>query len=231
MRSEEQNNASRENGAKSQGPVTPEGKERVSQNARKHGLTSPLTLVAEEDSQTYDYLLAAIFQHYNPKGPVESQVIQAVADFEWKLNKANVYEAGIMANGRRENEHMLWEENDPKPEFRFVIIEGVVQQTYSKALTNLSMQVSRAQRDMLKRIAQFEKMRAEREIVEVTQRNMAMDSMLGDPADTSPAHPSVGSVFSYAYLTARLKFKEAAGPEHLAVFDRTWRSKSAPIWA
>jgi len=84
---------------------------------------------------------------------------------------------------------------------------------------------------MLKRIAQFEKMRAEREIVEVTQRNMAMDSMLGDPADTSPAHPSVGSVFSYAYLTARLKFKEAAGPEHLAVFDRTWRSKSAPIWA
>ena len=139
MRSEEQNKASRENGAKSQGPVTPEGKERVSQNARKHGLTSPLTLVAEEDEPAYDHLLAAIFQYYNPKGPVESQVIQAVADFEWKLNKANVYEAGIMANGRRENEHLLWEENDPKPEFRFVIIEGVVQQTYSKALTNLSM--------------------------------------------------------------------------------------------
>jgi len=232
MRSEEQNNASRENGAKSQGPVTPEGKERVSQNARKHGLTSPLNLVAEEDEPAYDHLLAAIFQYYNPKGPVESQVIQAVADFEWKLNKANVYEAGIMANGRRENEHMLWEENDPKPEFRFVIIEGVVQQTYTKALTNLSMQVSRAQRDMLKRIAQFEKMRAEREIVEVTQRNIAMDSITIRPDGTSgPKHASVGSVFSWEYLMQRLEFVKSCGRDNLAVFDRTWRYKSAPIFA
>ncbi len=67
-RSEEQKNASRENGAKSQGPVTPEGKQRVSQNARKHGLTSPLNLVAAEDEAAYDHLVAAIFQYYNPKG-------------------------------------------------------------------------------------------------------------------------------------------------------------------
>ncbi len=227
-RSEEQKNASRENGAKSQGPVTPEGKQRVSQNARKHGLTSPLNLVALEDEPAYDSLVASIFQYYNPKGPVESQVIQAVADFEWKLNKANVYENGIMANGRRENEYMLLEKGDPDEHVRFVIIEGVVQQTYSKVLTNLSLQVSRAQRNMEKRIKQFEKMRAEREIVEVAQRDIAMASI--KVGFTGPIHPSVGSVFSYAYLVARVEFAKQTNDKHLDVFDRTWKSKSAPIW-
>src|SRR4051795_11116675 len=48
-RSPAQIEASRRNGARSKGPVTPEGKERASRNALKHGLTATYHLVLEDE--------------------------------------------------------------------------------------------------------------------------------------------------------------------------------------
>jgi len=71
-------------------------------------------------------------------------------------------------------------------------------------------------------------MRAEREVVEVAQRNIAVASM-----KTDDPHPSIGSVFSKDYLLARLQFEESVRKENtknidlkLAIFDRTWGCKS-----
>ena len=50
MRSEEQKQASRNNGAKSNGPKTEQGKERSSQNGMRHNLASGhLVLLSTED--------------------------------------------------------------------------------------------------------------------------------------------------------------------------------------
>jgi hypothetical protein len=71
-------------------------------------------------------------------------------------------------------------------------------------------------------------MRAEREVVEVAQRNIAIES-----TKTADPHLSVGSVFSGDYILARLQFEKAATKEDrknidlkLAIFDRTWGCKS-----
>ncbi len=228
MRSEDQANASRENGAKSHGPVSSEGKAKASQNSYSHGFTTDAVLLHPLEIPAYEKLVATVFQHYNPKGPMEQEVVQSIADLEWKLKKATTSEHGIFAKGRRENEHLFFGPDDPDPQTTFFIMEGEIQHTYSRTLTNLSMQASRGLRNLEKRIAQFEKMRAEREIVEVAQRNYAMDSIT--VGFVGPIHPSVGSVFSMFYLTARLEFQKVAGRKNLAVFDRTWRYKSAPIW-
>jgi hypothetical protein len=76
-------------------------------------------------------------------------------------------------------------------------------------------------------------MRAEREVVEVAQRNIAVASLKGKPDDKSDIHPSVGSVFSHDYLLARMEFEKSVRKEDkknidlkLAIFDRTFGCKS-----
>jgi len=54
-----------------------------------------------------------------------------------------------------------------------------------------------------------------------------MNSLIGDPEDMSPPHPSVGVVFSIEFLVARLEFKRAMPNADVAAFDRAWRDKKA----
>ena len=73
----------------------------------------------------------------------------------------------------------------------------------------------------------FENLRAEREMLETSDINMAMSSLLGDPEDQSPPHPFVGSVFSFEFLVSRLEFKRYHPNGDVTVFDRAWRDKKA----
>ncbi len=227
MRSDAQINASRINGSKSEGATSPEGQNRCKTAAFKHGLTSAEVLVAPEEVEAYENLVKITFNHYRPISSMEKIVIQEVANLEWKISKANVYEAGLYAYGRKLNENSYLDYHPEDPRQRFIMVEGIIHQGNSKTFTNLSLQMSRAIRNLEKRVAQFEKMRAEREVVELAQRQIAINSMKA--TDGRPIHPSAGSIFSRDYLRARLEFAEEVGEknlEKLAIFDRTWGCKS-----
>ena len=231
MSSQLQQEASRINGAKSHGALSPETQAICSKNSLKHGLTAKTLSLTEEEREDYTNLVNITFNHYRPISSMEKHVIQSVADLEWKIVKADIYEAGILANGHMSNREDL-KDVEP-PEHRFLLIEGLIYQTYAKALQNLTLQRSRIQRDLERRIKQFEAMRAEREVVEVAQRNIAVASLMGKPDDKSPVHPSVGSVFSVDYLLARVEFEKSIEKRDkknlylkLAIFDRTWGCKS-----
>ena len=231
MSSELQQEASRINGAKSHGALSPETQAICSKNSLKHGLTAKTLSLNEEEREDYTNLVKITFNHYRPISPMEKHVIQCVADLEWKIIKADIYESGILANGRMSNREDL-KDVEP-PEHRYLIIEGLIYQTYAKVLQNLTLQRSRIQRDLERRIKQFEAMRAEREVVEVAQRNIAVASLMGKADDKSPIHPSVGSVFSVDYLLARVEFEKSIEKRDkknldlkLAIFDRTWGCKS-----
>jgi len=231
MSSQLQQEASRINGAKSHGALSPETQAICSKNSLKHGLTAKTLSLTEEEREDYTNLVNITFNHYRPISSMEKHVIQSVADLEWKIVKADIYEAGILANGHMSNREDL-KDVEP-PEHRFLLIEGLIYQTYAKVLQNLTLQRSRIQRDLERRIKQFEAMRAEREVVEVAQRNIAVASLMGKPDDKSPVHPSVGSVFSHDYLLARVEFEKSVEKRDkknidlkLAIFDRTWGCKS-----
>jgi hypothetical protein len=230
MSSELQQEASRINGAKSHGALSPETRAICSKNSLKHGLTAKILTFTEEEREEYENLLKITFNHYRPTSQMERHVIQSVVDLEWKLYKADIYESGILAQGRLSNRDDL---KDVEAAERYLLIEGLIYQTYAKILQNLTLQRSRTQRDLERRIKHFEAMRAEREVVEVAQRNIAVASMKGGPNDKGVEHPSVGSVFSRDYLLARMQFEEVAGKEtkkgldlKLAIFDRTFGCKS-----
>jgi len=227
MSSEAQQNASRENGAKSQGPVTAEGKAACSHNATTHSLTSKTLIVAPEEQEAYDNLVAANFAFYKPATILERHVIQAIAEIEWKLHKADIFESGILASGRISNAQDLLDIEPP--EKRFLVIEGLIYQTNAKTLQNLALQVSRTQRNLERRIKQYETMRAEREAVEIAAKNMAMKSLTGDKNDTSPAHPTAGSVFSYEFLISRLEYIKFHPKGNIVFFDRAWGDPKAKV--
>ena len=79
-RSPAQIEASRRNGARSRGPVTPEGKRRSAANALKHGLTALHHLVPEdEDPSELEGLTARLLAEIGPANELEARLVRRLA--------------------------------------------------------------------------------------------------------------------------------------------------------
>ena len=90
--------AARQNGAKSKGPKTSEGKARSSQNARKHGLYASFDVLPGEAQPTFDQLLAAFVKIYQPEGAIECELVRSLAIVRWRLRRIAALESSIMTN-------------------------------------------------------------------------------------------------------------------------------------
>ena len=86
MSSELKSETARINGAKSHGPVTPEGKARSSANSRRHGLTSSVLLAGESD-EAFRLLLADFTDHFQPRTGVETDLVEVMAIARWRLRR------------------------------------------------------------------------------------------------------------------------------------------------
>jgi hypothetical protein len=88
--------ASRANGAKSRGPVTPEGKQRSSQNARTHGLSSAKIVLSTEDRRKQRVLLAAYVERFRPRDAVELDLVEQLVAARWRLQRAWTIETAAL---------------------------------------------------------------------------------------------------------------------------------------
>lgn len=95
--------ASRANGARSQGPVTPEGKATSAMNAVEHGLRSvEVTLTKREEPERLRLLHADVVERYRPVTPVEHSLCAAIAAALWQQERARDLEAQLLDfQGRR----------------------------------------------------------------------------------------------------------------------------------
>jgi hypothetical protein len=96
MSTENQIIANRLNAQKSTGPKTPEGKEKVSQNAVTHGLTAFRPVLANENPEEYTLFRDDFFRNYAPVGILEEAVAQRAADTFWRLQRAQDYETAVL---------------------------------------------------------------------------------------------------------------------------------------
>ena len=85
MSSELKSETARINGAKSQGPVTEEGKARSSANSRKHGLTSAHLILPGESKEDFELLLADYRDQFQPQSAVEADLVEQMAISRWRL--------------------------------------------------------------------------------------------------------------------------------------------------
>ena len=84
MSTERQQNASRINGSKSHGPVTPAGKLASSQNAITHGMLSSTIVLKGESTDRFLSLLSALHEEFDPQTPFEESLIQNMAVARWR---------------------------------------------------------------------------------------------------------------------------------------------------
>ena len=80
--------ANRLNAQKSCGPVTPEGKAKVSQNRTVHGLTGAFHLLPNEDPELFDQLLNQLIVDEAPIGIAEIELVKKMAEHSWCAERA-----------------------------------------------------------------------------------------------------------------------------------------------
>jgi hypothetical protein len=76
--------AARANGAKSRGPVTDAGKGISSRNAVRHGMLSASFLFAEENHESFDELVANLYDEHQPSTETERVLLETMATSRWR---------------------------------------------------------------------------------------------------------------------------------------------------
>jgi len=74
----------------------PQGEPRTL-NAYRHGLTGHVRFTTPADEQAYKKHCAGYLEDYAPKGAVETDLAQSLADCRWRIKRASQIENAIMA--------------------------------------------------------------------------------------------------------------------------------------
>jgi hypothetical protein len=84
MRTEKQIRASRENGARSRGPTTPEGKRISARNSTRHALLAGTIVLEEECVQRFLALLKGFMEEYRPSTQTQITLVETMTAARWR---------------------------------------------------------------------------------------------------------------------------------------------------
>jgi hypothetical protein len=87
MSSERKIRASRLNGAKSRGAVTPEGKRKSSANSARHHLLSKTILLENERPDAFADLLVGLTREFNPQTETQRALVETMAVSRWRQTR------------------------------------------------------------------------------------------------------------------------------------------------
>ena len=183
----------RANSQHSTGPKTESGKQRSSQNALRHGLTSQIVVMPTEELEAYQLHLKSFVEEYDPKGATESNLVQALADASWRLNRVAALETNLLMLG-------ITRECDP---IAGALAIAAALESQSKALANLSMHSQRLSRQFERTVAQLRELQKTRRAQEKQDLNALLDIMEMCESQGETYNPSEdGFVFSEQQIDA-----------------------------
>jgi hypothetical protein len=149
----------RKNAELSTGPTSESGKATSSLNALKTGLTGRTVLLPSDDAALYEAHIAQFVERYQPVGSDEQNLVQSLADTEWRLFRIPALEMGIYAVGRLEFAELFANEDEA---VRKQLIEAKVFLAYQRQLNNLSVQEARLRRQREKDAAALRELQDQR---------------------------------------------------------------------
>jgi hypothetical protein len=208
----------RANAQHSTGPRTPEGKQRSSLNALRHGLTGQIVVMPTEDLEAYRAHCAEFTGDLRPKGPIESHLVQSLADTAWRLNRIAALEANLLtlAAAREPNPCA-----DAPGQIQQALAIASALENHSKAFSNLSLHSQRLSRQFERTAAQLAELQKTRRFHETRDLEdlLRILDMHKDKGETyTPSED--GFVFSAAEITQARQAR-----------TRQWRATEAHRYA
>jgi hypothetical protein len=147
--------ANRANAQLSTGPTSETGRAKSSLNAVKTGLTGRTVLLPGDDAALYEAHIAAFIKRFEPATDEERNLVQCLADTEWRLLRIPALEFGIYALGLFEFADQFAKEDQA---VRKQLLEAKIFLAYRKDLSNLSLQESRLRRQREKDTADLKQL-------------------------------------------------------------------------
>jgi hypothetical protein len=86
----------RKNARNSTGPTSEEGKQKSSQNARRHGYAGATVVIDEEDREAYNAHLESYIQTFHPVSQPECDSVRRAANAQWRYDRLISIETGIL---------------------------------------------------------------------------------------------------------------------------------------
>lgn len=173
----------RANARHSTGPRTESGRQISSLNALRHGLTGQIVVMPTEDLAAYQSHLSAYIAEYDPKGKTEEDLVQALADCSWRLNRVAALETNLLTLGLTNSTR-----HPDAPQEILDALSIVAQlESQSKALSNLSLHSHRLSRQFERTVAQLRALQEARRVRE--------DSDLDDFLDIKEMYQSKGEAY------------------------------------
>ena len=213
MATYEQIQANRENAQRSTGPRTEEGKTRSSMNAVKTGLTGRTVLLPGDDAAAYEKHVDRFLREHRPVGDDESNLVQSLADADWRLLRIPALEAGIYAVGRLELASQFADED---PAVRSALIDAKTFLVYQKQLNNLSVQEGRLRRQRMLDLQALKELQKNR-LAKAAKEGQAKEGLAkpgensAAPAVTATSRPAeIG--FEFSSEPKRAEFRRETAP-------------------
>jgi hypothetical protein len=182
--------ANRANAKLSTGPASPEGKAKSALNAVKTGLTGRTVLLPSEDADAYETHLLQYLEEFAPIGARETELVQSLADTQWRLHRIPSLESGIYALGRMRYAELF------SPSETYLLDAYILQQD-AKHFGNLHRQESRLRRYYQQDLKELKELQAERKKAEEEQQEQARKKIAAPKTLTA----SVGFEFANSPAT------------------------------
>jgi hypothetical protein len=127
-------------------------------SALRHGLTGQVYILTQADQVAYDRHCQGFHEFFLPASPVETGLVQAVADDRWRLQRAAALENSIFAEGISQPSEVT----SGNREVDDALAQGRVWLAEAKNLALLTLYESRIQRRAEKNMAELRTLQAER---------------------------------------------------------------------
>lgn len=157
--------ASAANSALSTGPVTPEGKAISSQNAIRHGLLSQSVVLHTESAVAFEEILNGLRDELQPATPIERRLVEIMALADWRRIRVWCVEMATLTHAinaqERAADPVAEQENALVPAMHTALAIGHLSNS-SNTLQNLNRYEVRYAREYHRALRAFNEHRAER---------------------------------------------------------------------
>jgi hypothetical protein len=166
----------RRNGAKSRGPVTPDGKLASAQSNLKHGLFADAVTIDGECTERFTALHTSLFECLQPEGPLELALVENMVMCRWRQMRLWVMERSALNHEMRKQ--AAANQGEDKPTRAALAHRALSDET--RSFENLSRYETRFDRQFSRALQRFNELRAN---LGAQARIEAMKALTDPPAE------------------------------------------------